>query len=64
MCISTTEALYLLKGLIKDDVDACCEASMDKNDVILKLEKLKKYLEKVDSEEPSDDFRSALDSYY
>ena len=64
MCISTTEALYILKGLIGDDVDACCQASMDKDDVILKLEKLKKCLEKVNSEEVSDNPRNELDSYY
>ena len=46
MCITTSEALHTVKILIKDDVDACCEASMDKSDVTIKLEKLKKYIEK------------------
>ena len=42
MCIKTSEALHMVKILITEDVDECCEASMDKEDVQDKLEKLKK----------------------
>ena len=41
MCITTTEALHTVKTLIKDDINECCEASMDKENVTEKLEKLK-----------------------
>ena len=64
MCITTIEALHTVKILIKDDVDACCEVSMDKEEVILKLEKLKKYIEKIDKKENPIDLHSALDGYY
>ena len=47
MCISTTEALHTVKVLIKDDVYECCEASMDKETVTEKLEKLEKYIKKI-----------------
>ena len=39
MCITTVEALHTVKTLIMDDIDACCQASMDKNEVTIKLEK-------------------------
>ena len=61
MCITTVEALYTVKTLIKDDVDACCEASMDKNEVTIKLEKLKKYIEKIDKKENPVDLNNVLD---
>jgi hypothetical protein len=64
MCITTTEALYTVKTLIKDDVDACCEVSMDKDEVTIKLEKLKKYIEKIDKKENPVNLKSALDGYY
>jgi len=48
MCISTTEALHTVKVLIKDDVYECCEASMDKETVTEKLEKIEKYIKKID----------------
>ena len=47
MCITTTEALHTVKVLIKDDVYECCEASMDKEKVTEKLEKLEKYINKI-----------------
>jgi len=62
--IKTTEALYLIKNLITCDVDECCMASMDKEDVIVKLEKIKKYLENVNEKENPKDLHSALDGYY
>ena len=46
--ITTTEALHMVKKLITSDVDECCMASMDKDDVIEQLEKLKKYITKID----------------
>ena len=64
MCISTTEALHILKLLINEDIDACCEASMDKSEVSIKLQKLEKYLKKVNSKENPIDLHSQLDGYY
>ena len=65
MCISTTEALYEIKTLIKDDVYECCEASMDKEKVTEKLTKLKKYIEKIDKKEnPIDESNPFLTGYY
>jgi hypothetical protein len=64
MCISTTEALHTIKTLLDDDIEACCEASMDKDEVFIKLQKLKKYLEKINSKENPVDLHSALDGYY
>jgi len=64
MCISTTEALHTIKVLINDDIDACCEASMDKDEVSIKLEKLRKYIEKINTKENPVDLHSALDGYY
>ena len=43
--LTTTEAVYMIKKLITCDVDECCMASMDKEDVIEQLEKIKKYTE-------------------
>ena len=51
MCISTTEALHTVKTLIKDDVYECCEASMDKETVTDKLERIEKYINKIDKKE-------------
>ena len=65
MCIKTAEALYTIKALIKDDVYECCEASMDKEKVTDKLEKLKKYIEKIDKKEnPVDPNNPFLTGYY
>ena len=62
--LTTTEAVYMIKKLITCDVDECCMASMDKDDVIEKLGKIKKYLEKIDEKENPKDLNSALDGYY
>ena len=62
--LSTTEALHMLKNLITCDVDECCMASMDKDDVIEKLDKIKKYIEKIDEKENPKDLHSPLDGYY
>ena len=64
MCVSTTEALHLIKTLIKDDIDECCEASMDKDEVTIKLERLMKYIEKINNKENPVDLHSALEGYY
>ena len=64
MCISTTEALHTITTLIKDDIDECCESYMDKDEVTIKLEKLKKYIEKINEKENPVDLHSALEGYY
>ena len=51
MCITTTEALHTVKTLIKDDVYECCEASMDKETVTSKLDRLQKYIQKINKKE-------------
>ena len=64
MCISTTEALHTVKVLIKDDVYECCEASMDKETVTEKLEKLLKYVEKINKKENPVDLKDPFGGYY
>ena len=64
MCVSTTEALHLIKTLLNNDIDECCEASMDKDEVSIKLEKLRKYIEKINNKENPVDLNSALNGYY
>jgi hypothetical protein len=64
MCIKTTEALHMVKNLISEDVDECCEASMDKEDVQDKLAKLKKYIEKIDKKENPVDLHNPHGGYY
>ena len=65
MCIKPSEALYMIKTLIKDDVYECCEASMDKETVTEKLTKLKKYVEKIGKKEnPIDESNPFLTGYY
>ena len=64
MCISTTEALRTVKTLIKDDVYECCEASMDKETVTDKLERLEKYINKIDKKENPVDMNDPFGGYY
>ena len=64
MCISTTEALRTVKTLIKDDVYECCEASMDKETVTDKLEKIEKYIKKIDRKENPVDLKDPFGGYY
>ena len=64
MCISTTEALRTVKTLIKDDVYECCESSMDKETVTDKLERLEKYINKIDKKENPVDLNSPHGGYY
>ena len=63
MCITTTEALHTVKTLIKDDIYECCEASMDKENVSEKLEKLKKYIEKINNKENPMDLKNPFTGY-
>ena len=64
MCITTTEALHTVKTLIKDDVYECCEASMDKEGVTDKLEKLEKYINKINKKENPVDDKNPFGGYY
>jgi len=64
MCIKTTEALHTVKTLIEDDVYECCEASMDKETVTEKLEKLLKYVEKINKKENPVDLKDPFGGYY
>ena len=64
MCISTTEALHTVKTLINDDVYECCEASMDKETVTEKLEKIEKYIKKIDKKENPVHANSPFRGYY
>ena len=64
MCITTTEALRTVKTLIKDDVYECCEASMDKEKVTDKLEKLEKYINKINKKENPVDEKNPFGGYY
>ena len=64
MCISTTEALHVVKTLIKDDVYECCEASMDKEKVTEKLKKLEKYINKINKKENPVDLKDPFNGYY
>ena len=63
MCITTTEALHTVKTLIKDDVYECCEASMDKETVTDKLEKLRKYIEKINNKDNPVDLKNPFTGY-
>ena len=63
MCITTTEALHTVKTLIKDDVYECCEASMDKETVTDKLEKLEKYINKINKKENPVDAKNPFTGY-
>ena len=64
MCITTTEALHTVKTLIKDDVYECCEASMDKEKVTDRLEKLEKYINKINKKENPVDNKNPFGGYY
>ena len=61
--MKTTEALYIVKNLIKEDVDECCEASMDKEKVTNKLKDIKKFLEKLDEKENPKDLNNPFTGY-
>ena len=61
--MKTSEALYIIKNLIKEDVDECCEASMDKEKVTNKLKDIKKFLEKLDEKENPKDLNDPFTGY-
>ena len=61
--MKTTEALYIVKNLIKEDVDECCEASMDKEKVTNKLKDIKKFLEELDEKENPKDLNAPFTGY-
>ena len=62
--MKTSEALYIVKDLIKEDVDECCEASMDKEKVTNKLKDIKKFLEELDEKENPKDLNDPFTGYY
>ena len=64
MCIKTAEALHTIKALINDDIEDCCEASMDKEKVADRLTKIKKYIEKIDKKENPVDVKNPFSGYY
>ena len=61
--MKTHEALYAIKMLIKEDVNECCEASMDKEKVTNKLEEIKKFLEELDEKENPKDLNNPFTGY-
>ena len=61
--MKTSEALYIVKNLIKEDVDECCEASMDKEKVTNKLKDIKKFLEELDEKENPKDLNNPFTGY-
>jgi hypothetical protein len=62
--MKTSEALHIVKNLIKEDVDECCEASMDKEKVTNKLKDIKKFLEELDEKENPKDLNDPFTGYY
>ena len=62
--MKTFEALHIVKNLIKEDVDECCEASMDKEKVTNKLKDIKKFLEELDEKENPKDLNDPFTGYY
>ena len=62
--MKTSEALYIVKDLIKEDVDEYCEASMDKEKVTNKLKDIKKFLEELDEKENPKDLNDPFTGYY
>ena len=61
--MKTSEALYIVKDLIKEDVDECCEASMDKEKVTNKLKEIEKFLEKQEEKENPKDLNDPFTGY-
>ena len=54
----------MVKNLIKEDVNECCEASMDKEKVTKKLKDIEKFLEKLDEKENPKDLNDPFGGYY
>ena len=61
--MKTSEALYVVKNLIKEDVNECCEASMDKEKVTNKLKDIKKFLDELDEKENPKDLNNPFTGY-
>ena len=61
--MKTSEVLHIVKNLIKEDVDECCEASMDKEKVTNKLKDIKKFLEELDEKENPKDLNDPFTGY-
>ena len=61
--MKTSEALHIVKNLIKEDVDECCEASMDKEKVTNKLKDIKKFLDELDEKENPKDLNNPFTGY-
>ena len=61
--MKTSEALHIVKNLIKEDVNECCEASMDKEKVTNKLKDIKKFLEELDEKENPKDLNNPFTGY-
>ena len=49
--------------LIKEDVNECCEASMDKEKVTNKLKEIEKFLEKQEEKENPKDLNDPFTGY-
>ena len=62
--MKTSEVLHMVKNLIKEDVNECCEASMDKEKVTNKLKDIEKFLEKLDEKENPKDLNDPFTGYY
>ena len=62
--MKTSEALYVVKNLIKEDVNECCEASMDKEKVTKKLKDIEKFLEKLGEKENPKNLNDPFTGYY
>ena len=62
--MKTSEVLHIVKNLIKEDVNECCEASMDKEKVTNKLKDIEKFLEKLDEKENPKDLNDPFNGYY
>ena len=61
--MKTSEALYAVKMLIKEDVNECCEASMDKEKVTNKLKEIEKFLEKQEEKENPKELKDPFTGY-
>jgi hypothetical protein len=61
--MKTSEVLYIVNNLIKEDVNECCEASMDKEKVTDKLKDVKKFLEELDEKENPKDLNDPFTGY-
>ena len=61
--MKTSEALYAVKMLINEDVNECCEASMDKEKVTNKLKEIEKFLEKQEEKENPKDLNDPFTGY-